>query len=203
MKLIDYTLTDFNQKLASGSATPGGGSVAGLGAGLCAGLVSMVVNLTKGDKLNKYGQKADKLRQQAEELIDKDTESFNKVMAAYKMAKETEEDRKKRQAAIQAALKQASLTPMETMKLSLKLLKYGREVIEDCNPNTMSDVGVSAQMGLAAIKGGYYNVMINACSLKDKETAADLKKEADKILKEGKQLAAELEEITLATFKNS
>jgi len=203
MKLIDYKITDFNQKLASNSATPGGGSVAGLGASLCAGLVSMVVSLTKSDKLDEYGEKATDLRQQAEELIDKDTESFNKVMDAYKMPKDTKEDKEKREVAIQVALKQASLAPMETMKLSLTLLEYCRKVIEDCNPNAISDIGVSTQMGLAAIKGGYYNVMINACSLENEETAEDLKEEADKILQKGKQLAGETEALTLATFIES
>ncbi len=201
MKLIDYKITDFNEKLASGSATPGGGSVAGLSASLSAGLISMVVNLTKGEELNQYGEKAGELRKQAEELIDKDTESFNKVMAAFKMPKDTDEDKEKRKAAIQAALEQASLTPLQTMKLSLQLLKGGCEVIKNCNPNTISDIGVAGQMGLAAIRGAYYNVMINACSLTDEKTASRLKEEADAILKEGEELAAEISRITMSNFE--
>ncbi len=195
MKLVDCKIKEFNEKLAGGSATPGGGSVAALAASLSAALVSMVVNLTRGDKLNKYGEKAVELCKRAEGLIDEDTESYNKVMAAYKMSKETENDKKARKKAIQTALKGASMTPLETMKISLKLLQLARKVIENCNPNAISDVGVGAEMGLAALKGGYYNVMINVVSLEDKETADKLRKEAEKLFKEGQEIAEEISRI--------
>lgn len=201
MKLIDYKLKDFIEELASGSPAPGGGSVAGLGAGLSAALISMVINLTNSPELAENLDTVNSLREESLALIDEDADSFNQVMAAFRMPKETKEQREERSRAIRTAIKKATLTPLQTMKTGLKLLKIGREVIEKGNPNAISDIGVAGLMGLAAIKAGYYNVIINTSSLQDKKETAALEEEAQNILQEGERLAGEMEEITLKKIK--
>lgn len=122
-KFKDYNLDEFTAKLASDSPTPGGGSVAGLSASLGASLIEMVINLTDNDSLEKNKKELSKKRKEALELIDKDAESFNEVMKAYKMPKDSKSDKEKRSEAIQEGLYKASLTPLDTMKLGLKVMK--------------------------------------------------------------------------------
>ncbi|MGM0411542.1 MAG: cyclodeaminase/cyclohydrolase family protein [Bacillota bacterium] len=198
----EYNLDTFASKLASDSPTPGGGSVAGLSASLSASLIEMVINLTKDDSLDEYNIELQKKRKEALELIDKDAESFNKVMEAYKMPKNSEEERNKRKKAIQNGLYEASLTPLDTMKLALKLLELARKVIEKGNPHAISDIGVASLMGISAIKGAYLNVLINTQSLKDEEKALELEKEAKNIIEKGEKLNSEIENITIKKIKN-
>lgn len=197
MKFADYTLQEFNEKLASDAPTPGGGSVAGLGAALSAALIEMVINLTDDETLDEKVPEIQEKRKEALELIDEDAESFDQVMNAFKMPKDSKKEKEERKEAIQSALYGASLTPFTTMKLGLKLLEAAREVIDGCNPNAISDIGVAGLMGLAAVKSANLNVMINTASLKDRKKADELEKEAKKIVNRAEELTAEIQNITL------
>ena len=196
MEFAEYTLSKFNDKLASDAPTPGGGSVAGLGTALSGALIEMVINLTDDEALQKKIPTVKEKREEALQLIDDDAESFNQVMAAFKMPKDSEEEKAKRTEAIQEALYGASLTPFDTMKVGLKLLKIARAIIGNCNPNAISDIGVAGLIGFASIKSANLNVMINTASLHDKEKAKEMEKEASAIIKEAKKITRELEEIT-------
>ena len=52
-------------------------------------------------------------------VIDKDTEAYNKVSAAFKMPKDTEEQKAARSAAIREATVEATKVPYRTMELCL------------------------------------------------------------------------------------
>ena len=200
--LFLYYLNEFNEKLASKSPTPGGGSVAGLSASLSAALIEMVINLTNDDSLDNNKNELSKKRKEALELIDEDAQSFNMVMDAYKMPKNTDEEKKERKKAIQNGLYKASLTPLDTMKLGLKLMEIARKVIEKGNPHAISDIGVAGYMGISAIKGAYLNVLINTQSIKDKNKAEKLENEANEIISKGEKLLTEIEEITISKIKS-
>ena len=201
-KFEEYNLNEFNEKLASKSPTPGGGSVAGLSASLSAALIEMVINLTDDDSLDNNKNELSKKRKEALELIDEDAQSFNMVMDAYKMPKNTDEEKKERKKAIQNGLYKASLTPLDTMKLGLKLMGIARKVIEKGNPHAISDIGVAGYMGISAIKGAYLNVLINTQSIKDKNKAEKLENEANEIISKGEKLLTEIEEITISKIKS-
>ena len=201
-KFAKYNLDEFTEKLASDSPTPGGGSVAGLSASLAASLIEMVINLTEDDSLLNNKNKLSKKRKEALNLIDKDAESFNKVMKAYKMSKNTKKEENKRKKAIQKGLYEASLTPLDTMKLGLKLMEIAREVIDKSNPHAISDIGVAGLMGISAIKGAYLNVLINTQSLKNKNKAEKLENEANNIISKGENLLTEIEKITISKIKS-
>jgi formiminotetrahydrofolate cyclodeaminase len=195
-KFAKQSLKKFNQNLASDAPTPGGGSVAGLSASLSAALIEMVVNLTDDNSLDNYSSKLQQKREEALELISKDARSFNKVMSAFKMSKDTKEDKIKRKKAIQEGLYGASLTPLDTMKLGLKLLEIARKVVEKGNPHAISDIGVAGLMAMTAIKSANLNVLINTQSLKDKEKADTLENDATTIIDKAQKLVNEIEEIT-------
>ncbi|MFW5873514.1 MAG: cyclodeaminase/cyclohydrolase family protein [Bacillota bacterium] len=197
MKFAEYTVDEFNEKLASKAPTPGGGSVAGLGAALSAALIEMVINLTDDEALKQKVPEVKEKRKRALELIDEDSESFDQVMNAFRMAKDSEKEKEERRKAIQSALYAASLTPLDTMNLGLKLLKIARAIICNSNPNAISDIGVAGFIGMAAVNSAKLNVLINASSLNNDEKADKLEKEAENIENEAKELLNEIQDITL------
>lgn len=196
MEFAEYSLKEFTEKLASKSPTPGGGSAAGLSAALAAALNKMVITLSSKEDFGDSEQRLTALQKKALQLIDDDAESFDQVMQAFKLSKDTEAEKEKRSQAIQKALVGAAQTPLETMELALELLKFGVKISEKGNVNAVSDAGVSALMALSAVKGGYYNVLINAESFKEQEAAEKLKTKAEKIVKKAEKLAAEIAENT-------
>ncbi len=174
-KLVNLSITDFCQELASSSPAPGGGSASAVAGALGAALAGMVANLTVGKKkyhLVEEEMKAllvdsDRLRNRYLQLVDKDTAAFNQVMAAFKMPKQTETDKSKRRTAIQEATKLATLTPFEMAELSVEVLRLCHIAALKGNKNALSDAGVGAGMAEAAFRGAVYNVRINLGSLKD------------------------------------
>ncbi|MFH0990664.1 MAG: cyclodeaminase/cyclohydrolase family protein [bacterium] len=175
--LTELSLSKFLDELASHSPAPGGGSVAALSGAIGAALTSMICNLTIGKK--KYADveaemksvltQSEQLRKNLEQVIDEDTEAFNKVMAAFGLPKATEEDQKKRSAAIQEATKGATLVPLKVMSLCEQALRLTKTIAEKGNKNSASDAGVSALMLHAASAGAALNVRINLGGLEDKD----------------------------------
>lgn len=198
MNFSELNINNFLETLSSKDPTPGGGSTAGLSASLSASLLLMVINLTKNNyKLDHYKLELERIRDESQELINEDAQAFQEVMAAYRLPKKTENEKKERSNQIQIALKEASIIPFKTMKLGLRLLQIGKEVIQFGNPNAASDAGVAALMALSAVKGGNYNVMINIKSLKDTECAESMRKDSETIIDEAIQLQKEIESIMM------
>lgn len=198
--LIQKTVKDFIETTASNSPAPGGGSVAALSGGLGAALTSMVGNLTFGKKAyNELGEDVkaklhanfddvEKLLVRLNELVDEDTNAFDDVMAAFKMPKETDEEKKARSAAIQEGTKKAMEVPLDTAKRCLDILKLQEVFAHHGNKNAITDVGVGSLMAYAGLEGALFNVLINLNGLKDKEYVESVKVECDKLLAEGKEL---------------
>jgi methenyltetrahydrofolate cyclohydrolase len=194
--LIKMTCTDFIEELASDSPAPGGGSVSALAGSLGASLASMVASLTIGkekfkdqeEKMQDALKKARELKDQLKYLIDEDTESFNRVMAAFRMPKSTDEEKKARSQAIQEAVKHAAQIPMQVAEASLEVLKLTQIMVDEGNPNALSDGGVGALMALAGIQGALFNVKINLGSIKDQEFIVEMEKKTESILNESSDL---------------
>ena len=173
--LSSLSVTDLLNEIASDSPAPGGGSVSALAASLGAALTSMVCRLTIGKKkyidvqseIEKVLKRSEDLRVQFISLIDEDTEAFNKVMAAYGLLKETEEQKVKRTAEIQNALKTATLVPLKLMELCREAMELVRIVVEKGNQNSISDASVAALMLQAGCEGAALNVKINLGSISD------------------------------------
>lgn len=173
--LTERTVSQFLDELASNSPAPGGGSVAALSGALGAALTSMVCNLTIGKK--KYAgvqeeisvilDQSERLRRELRELIDKDTDAFNMVMAAFGLPKASEQEQADRNAAIQEATKQATLVPLSVMSLCEQSLHLAASVAAKGNKNSASDAGVSALMLQASSAGAALNVRINLGGIKD------------------------------------
>jgi glutamate formiminotransferase/formiminotetrahydrofolate cyclodeaminase len=194
-------LEGFIDQVASSSPAPGGGSVSATCGALAGALSSMVCRLTIGKKKFKEVEeelkgildKAEEVKKQMEEFIVKDAESFDKVMAAMKLPKYTDEEKDKRNKAIQETTKGAIAVPLQVMETGLEALKLSRTVVEKGNPNMISDAGVSALAARTAVEGAYLNVRINLNSLDDQEFVAQTRQNADNLKKEALLLAQETE----------
>lgn len=200
MSLVNRNLNALLEELASHSPAPGGGSVAALAGALGAALTSMVCRLTVGKK--KYAEveeemksvlaMSEKLRTAFTRLIDADTDAFNKVMEAYSLPKESDDQKALRNAAIQEATKEAALVPLECMKHGIDALALSRAVAQRGNLNSVSDAGVSALMIGAAIEAAALNVKINLTGVTDMEFVEWKTQEVSSILKTGKDAAEEI-----------
>ncbi len=170
--LINLSLKEFLKELQSDSPAPGGGSVAALAGALGGSLVSMVGSLSKKQKettpeIFAMEQEAQGIANRLAELIQEDTDAFNQVMKAFKLPKETEQDKDARKLAIQIAYKEAADTPLQVMEQSYRALELAEKIAAQGNPNALSDAGVAGLMSLCALKGAALNVLINLSAIKD------------------------------------
>lgn len=172
-KLVRHTVTEFVNTTASESPAPGGGSVAALCGALGVALGAMVANLSANKKgweehtefFSQYAEQFQEAKQKLLKLIDKDTLAFNKVMAAFGLPKNTEEEKSKRMKAIEEATYEALLVPYETMKIAFSCINALERMVEKGNPNSISDAGVGALCIRTAVLGAAMNVRINAKSV--------------------------------------
>jgi formiminotetrahydrofolate cyclodeaminase len=193
------TVEQYTARLASGEPIPGGGSASALVAALGMALGSMVANLTvakaQGEAagaLKGILQEAKALQSRLLELVDADAQVFAGVARVFKMPRETEEDKAARRKAMQEALKEAAVVPMEVARLSVKSLRLQEKLLALGTPHAISDVGVGALFLGAALRGAYLNVRINLNGIKEEDYNAGLEKELIPLLEEGSNLAAEI-----------
>lgn len=203
MKLVDMRLRDFVDELSSDSPAPGGGSVAALAGALSSALSSMVCNLTIGrEKYKDVEQDMERILDRVEDmkrrfmdLIDRDTEAFNKVMEALKLPKETDEEKRIRKEKIQDALKGAALVPLETARMCAEMIELCKEVAEKGNKNSITDVGVAAIMAKAGLESAILNVKINLKSINDEKFIESLLYEIDVLKNNTEEAMRDVEEV--------
>lgn len=179
MKLAELQVNEFTRVLASDAPAPGGGSAAALEGALGAALTAMVCTLTAGKKqfaeqseaLLAVQAQAESLRARFLDVMDRDTEAFLVVSAAYAMPKSTDEEKSARSAAIQRALVGCTETPFEMMELAAETVELTASLLGRFNTSAASDLGVSALSLHAAVQGAWLNVLINIGSLKDRALA--------------------------------
>jgi formiminotetrahydrofolate cyclodeaminase len=181
MKLTDMPVHDFLDALASKSPAPGGGGGAAMAGALGAALASMVCNLTLGKE--KYAavqadvqhllEKTEALRHRLTQLVEADEEAYNVLSAAYRLPKETAEQKAARTAAIQKALINATSTPMEIAQACVEVLALCGPIAEKGNVSAVSDAGVAALMAEAGLRGAALNVQINLAAIKDAAFVAE------------------------------
>ena len=200
MKLAELKTAEFVDLLASDAPAPGGGSAAALEGALGAALTAMVCGLTVGKK--KYAEfqelaeeaqkKATDLKVRFVDVMDRDTEAFNVVSAAFGMPKATDEEKAARSAAIQKGLEGCTKTPFEMMELAVETLELTASILGKSNDSAASDLGVSALSLRAAVQGAWLNVLINIGSLKNKELAADYQAKGEALLAKALPLADQI-----------
>lgn len=210
--LDEKTVRGFVAELASNSPAPGGGSVAALAASISSALSSMVFNLTVGKKAYNAYDEGDKKRvddslKESEELKDafldlmnKDTEEFLKLMAAFKLPKATDEEKKHRSSKIQEGYKGALEVPFEVAKKAYDIYDHIFVACKLGNKNAVSDAGVAALMLQTAVESAILNVKINLTSIKDEEYSEKVKQQCEELIQNGRNKRDEILSIVNAAI---
>jgi formiminotetrahydrofolate cyclodeaminase len=190
VELVEKSVEIFLDELASGQATPGGGSAAALMGAQAAALISMMCNLTIGkpkyagvdDEMKALLQQSEALRAELTGMIKADVDVFDRLMASYGLPKGTDEEKAARSQQIQAILKEATIVPLECARACAQTIKLSRIATEKGNVNVISDAGVAAMAGYSGLKSAALNVYINTGSLKDKDFANEKLAELENII---------------------
>jgi formiminotetrahydrofolate cyclodeaminase len=182
MSLKELSAVEFVSALSSKEPTPGGGSAAALVGATGVGLLLMVANYIENrSKVEHVFEPFETAKQELLDLIDKDADSFNLYMKAIKMPKITDEEKKERSQEMQKALIYASQIPFATMKACEQVIPLMDVLEHECKKGMISDLGASATCLRSAIESAYLNIIINACSIKDKEYSEKLMKDSIQI----------------------
>lgn len=190
--LTDLTVKGLLDVTAGKDPVPGGGSISALSGSIAAALTEMVAGLTIGKKkyaeveeqMKKLVERVQKIRQQLILDVDRDSEAYNVVFAAFQMPKDTDEEKAARSAQIQEATKIAANVPMEVARRVYSLLSDIEEVVSNGNQNAVTDGCVAMMSARNAIIGALFNVRINLTSIKDEQFVADMTAEADRLERE-------------------
>lgn len=206
-KLVDMTVRNFTYETASESAAPGGGSIAATMGAMGAALGTMVANLSshkrgwddRWEEFSDWAERGKHFHDALLQMVDEDTDAFNRIMDAFGMPKKTEEDIAARNTAIQEATKNAIEIPFKVMNLCFESMEVMKAMAETGNPNSVSDAGVGAIAALAGVKGALLNVKINAGGLDDKKWAKDMIAKAEAI--QGKAVTMQKEILNIVEKK--
>ena len=185
--LKDLTISEFLEQTASSEPLPGGGCTAALNAALAASLTEMVANLTIGRKefqtvekdMQKIAQAAAELRAKLQDDIDNDAQAYQAVLAAFKLPKTTDKDKKLRSDAIQQAFKTAAAVPLSVARDTIKILDLAARAIKSGNPNAVTDGAVAVLAARTAALAAAYNVKINLSAIRDTAFVAELTREIE------------------------
>ena len=200
--LAGLSLRAFADELSMDSPAPGGGSVAALCGAMAAALAAMVANLTVGKKgyeavaseMAGAAVRAQALKDELLEAVDRDARAFNKVMDALRLPKATAEQAAEKERAVEDASKEATLVPLEVLARSVEAAGLARTAAAKGNRNSVSDAGVAGLAAEAAGGGAYYNVLINLGGIKDAAFGGRVRRQAEKLRKalerEGKAVRA-------------
>jgi len=190
--LVKMTLSDFAFETASESPAPGGGSISAYCGAIGVALGTMVANLSahkrgwddRWEEFSEYAEKGVKYQKDLLNLVDEDTNAFNKIMDAFRLPNKTEIEKENRNKEIQSATKNAILTPYNVMQTAYKSMKIMKAMVKIGNPNSVTDAAVGALCSRTAINGAFLNVKINCVDCEDKIFVKDILEKGDKLLKE-------------------
>ena len=202
--LVNMTLTAFANETASESPAPGGGSIAAYCGAMGISLGTMVANLSahkrgwddRWEEFSNWAEKGMKYQNTLLDLVDEDTNAFNKIMDAFRLPKDTKADKAKRQDAIQSATKYAILTPFKVMETAYNSMEVMKAMAEFGNPNSVTDAGVGALCARTAVIGAFLNVKINCGDCTDKAFVEDILNRGQQLVDDTCTLEDEIMKIT-------
>lgn len=188
--LLETTIIQFLDRLASSAPTPGGGSVAALTGAMAAGLITMVCDLTIGKKqyadfeaeAKAIRERAETYRAELQHLAQADIDVFNQLSAVYKLPRTTEADAASRRAAIQKVMRQATEIPLRTARAAAALLPLCAPLARYGNRTAVTDVAAAALLIRAAVPAALINVESNLTVIEDQIFAREARAQAEDLL---------------------
>jgi methenyltetrahydrofolate cyclohydrolase len=189
-RFAEMALADLIDAFSSTDAVPGGGSAAALAGAVGVSLLMMVAGLpkTRTDApeetadLAEASSRLHPLRDALVELVDRDSDAYRQVLAAFRLPKGSEADKAARKEAIEAATRAATDAPLDTMRLCQQALRGAVIVASNGSRKATSDVGVAVELLVAALRGARLNVDINLAGLNDESYAARIRDEVEELV---------------------
>ena len=185
----DMKLSDFLEKIAAKTPTPGGGSVSAAVGAMGAALGVMTARYSDAGDPERA---LDEIKNEFLTLVDADAEAYGAVNSAMSLPKDSDDTKRRRKEALQIALGEASEVPLKGMLLAVRGLKALADLAPICNKNLVSDLAGAATFLHSALLGCGENVKINAMSLTDKIRRSRLEKEHERLVAEGRSLAEKI-----------
>ena len=191
--MLEKKATEFLEDLSSSAPFPGGGGAAAVTGALAASLGLMVANLTVGkkkyaaveDEILDMKEKLTVLRDRLVELTDEDAVGFEPLANAYRLPKDTEEQRVEKDRIMQKALYEACLVPLEIMKTVQQVMKCLSVIGEKGTIMAVSDAVGGMVLAQAALESAALNIYINTKTMNNRELAQGLNENAKLLISEG------------------
>jgi formiminotetrahydrofolate cyclodeaminase len=185
--LINMSVDAFTRAVASDAPVPGGGSASALAGALAAALTAMVAELTlKKEKfaavhpeMADLQAEAGRLQEALAKAVDEDAESYRGVLAAFRMPKSDDAQKKARRKAVQSAFRRAAEVPLKVAEYSARVMDLAGTAAARGNPDMVTDAGVGIVMARAAALGALMNVQINLKSIEDSAIFEKMRKKTD------------------------
>jgi formiminotetrahydrofolate cyclodeaminase len=176
----DQTIEAFLGELAARVPAPGGGATAALHAAQSAALLAMVARYSDGPRydaelMGRLVTRADQLRDEALGLAEADAAAFGAVAEAYRLPRDTGEEKEARSAAIAAAVAEAASPPASVVRLARVLTEVAEELLPTGNRNVITDVAAAAEAARAAAVTARVNIEVNLRSIKDPALVAEFR----------------------------
>jgi methenyltetrahydrofolate cyclohydrolase len=192
----DMTLTAFAETAASREPVPGGGSVSALAGALAASLAAMVAELTfnkeafadRVPEMQGLRNTAVALQKELLDAVDRDAQSYRNVLLAFRQPRTTEEERRKRSEAIQAAFRHATEVPLQVAEAAMRVLELAGTAARRGNPDMRTDAGVGVLLARSAVLGSLMNAKINLTSLKDEDFAVETEHKIERLRQQAIQM---------------
>jgi formiminotetrahydrofolate cyclodeaminase len=189
-RFAEMALADLIDAFSSTDAVPGGGSAAALAGAMGVSLLMMVAGLPKTKTgapeetadLAEASSRLHPLRDALVELVDRDSDAYRQVLAAFRLPKASEAEKAARTEAIGGATRAAIDAPLDTMRLCQQALRGAVIVASNGSRKTTSDVGVAVELLVAALRGARLNVDINLAGLSDEAYTARIKDEVEELV---------------------
>jgi glutamate formiminotransferase/formiminotetrahydrofolate cyclodeaminase len=210
-RLVRMNLREFANETASESVAPGGGSISAYVGAMAASLGAMVANLSshkrgwddKWEFFSEWAERGQALKDDLLHLVDEDTRAFNTILEAFRMPKETDAEKAARKAAIQAATRYAIEVPFKVMELCSQIFPLLKAMVEEGNPNSVTDAAVGALCARAALRGAMLNVQVNSSGLHDKDYIAHILERCASLQKAADSMESEIIELSQQKLSGS
>lgn len=194
--LIDNSSEDFLEELSRNSPAPGGGSVAAMAGAMAASLSSMVASLNYSKKdhfdqrelFEEIGSKAQSLKDNLKYLVDEDTHSFNKIIESNRLPEKNKHEKEQKIAKKQDAIKYAIEIPFRTAENCFSILEIIQSILPKVNPNSISDLGVSSEIAMSAVRSGCMNVWINLNDLSNEKYCREFIIKTEKLIEDSEKI---------------
>nr|WP_325183554.1 cyclodeaminase/cyclohydrolase family protein [uncultured Oscillibacter sp.] len=181
--MLNKSVTEFTEALASKAAVPGGGGASALVGAIGIALGDMVGELTVGKK--KYADveedvkalmvRAQELRVKLLSCVNRDAEAFEPLSRAYGIPK----DDPTRDEVMEKCLRDAAAAPLEILDLCCEAIELQREFAAKGSVLAISDAATGVVFCWSAMYGAAVNVKVNTKSMKDREYAEKINAHVD------------------------